>query len=152
METGNLIHLGAELVVQMLMLYSTSPHARRLTEQMLIGDAFNIDVKLDMESKNRNVEILNVYLKTLGLKLTFSRHPKKLDPAFLVEPMYFFDDPKRLVEGLIPLNKEEKFDMEKEVLRLIKERDYVHGLEIYPMEFTRLDKNEGGDWDGNKNA
>ena len=42
--------------------------------------------------------------------------------------------------------------MEKEVLRLIKERDYVHGLEIYPMEFTRLDKNEGGDWDGNKNA
>ena len=152
METGNLIHLGAELVVQMLMLYSTSPHARRLTEQMLTGDAFNIDVKLDMESRNRNVEILNVYLKTLGLRLTFSRHPKKLYPAFLVEPMYFFDDPKRLVEGLIPLNKEEKFDMEKEVLRLIKEKDYVHGLEIYPMEFTRLDKNEGGDLNGNENA
>ena len=52
METGNLIHLGAELVVQMLMLYSTSPHARRLTEEMLTGDAFNIDVKLDMDSKN----------------------------------------------------------------------------------------------------
>lgn len=140
METGNLIHLGAELVVQMLMLYSTSPHARRLTEQLLTGDAFNIDVKLDRESKNRNVEILNVYLKTLGLKLSFKRKPKKIDPAILIEPMYFYDDPKRLVEALIPLNRDEKFDMEKEIVRLLNDKNNGSwGMDIYPMEFTRMD-------------
>jgi len=138
METGNLIHLGAELVVQMLMLYSTSPHARRLAQEMLTGDAFNIDVKLDEESKNRNVEILNVYLKTMGLKLVFSRKPKQYEQPMLIEPMYFYDNPHRLVEGLIPLNKDEKFDMEAEVLRLIKEKNHEQwAMDIYPMEFTR---------------
>lgn len=137
METGNLIHLGAELVVQMLMLYSTSPHARRLTDQMLTGDAFNIDVNLDMESKNRNVEILNVYLKTMGLKLTFKKIPKKIEHGLLIDPMYFFDDPNKLIEGFVSLNKDEKFDLEAEVVRLLKERDSQFGLEIYPMEFTR---------------
>lgn len=140
METGNLIHLGAELVVQMLMLYSTSPHARRLTQEMLTGDAFNIDVKLDMESKNRNVEILNVYLKTMGLKLTFTKIPKKLEHAMLIEPMYFYKNPNELIDGLIFLNKEERLDMEAEVARLLKDRDAGNwGMEIYPMEFTRFD-------------
>lgn len=151
METGNLIHLGAELVVQMLMLYSTSPHARRLTEEMLTGDAFNIDVKLDMESKNRNVEILNVYLKTMGLKLSFERKPKALERGMLIEPMYFYDDPHRLVEALIPLNREEKFDMEAEIARLLREKNNGNfAMEVYPMEFTRLDKNEFPEEEENK--
>lgn len=146
METGNLIHLGAELVVQMLMLYSTSPHARRLTEEMLTGDAFNIDVKLDMESKNRNVEILNVYLKTIGLKLSFKRTPKKLEYPLLVEPMYFYHDPKKLVEPFLFLNKDEKFDLESEVARLLKEKNGPEWiLDIYPMEFTK-DEPNGPDW------
>ena len=150
METGNLIHLGAELVVQMLMLYSTSPHARRLTAEMLTGDAFNIDVKLDMESRNRNVEILNVYLKTMGLKLEFKKIPKKKEHALEIEPMYFFDNPNRLVEAFIPLNKQEKFDMEAEVLRLLKDNSGPQwAMEIYPMEFTR-DEPNGPDWVPNK--
>lgn len=78
METGNLIHLGAKLVVQMLMLYSTSPNARRLTDRLLTDDAFDIDIKLDTNSRNRNVEILNVYLKTMGLRLVFTK--KKIEP------------------------------------------------------------------------
>ena len=147
METGNLIHLGAELVVQMLMLYSTSPHARRLTEEMLTGDAFDVDIKLDDNSKNRNVEILNVYLKTMGLKLTFNRHPKKLEHPMLIEPMYFHDNPNALVEPMIFLNKDEKFDLEQEVKRLIKERDFKWPMEIYPMEFTRMDGEEFKDED-----
>lgn len=143
METGNLTHLGAELVVQMLMLYSTSPHARRLTSEMLTGDAFNIDVKLDMDSKNRNVEILNVYLKTMGLKLTFSKKIKKLESGFIIEPMYFFDNPHKLIDGMIFLDKDENFDIEAEGERLIKESNSGNiGMDIYPMEFTRFDKNE----------
>ena len=135
METGNLIHLGAKLVVQMLMLYSTSPNARRLTESMLTGDAFNVDVKLDMESKNRNVEILNVYLKTMGLKLTFDKIAKKKEHAMLIDPMYFWDDPRRLVEPMVFHHKDEKIDMEAEYQRLLRTRDYKWPMEIYPMEF-----------------
>ena len=135
METGNLVHLGANLVVQMLMLYSTSPNARRLTDQLLTGDAFNVDVKLDMESKNRNVEILNVYLKTMGLKLVFDKIPKKLEHAMLIDPMYFWDDPHRLIEPMVFHHKDEKIDMEKEVRRLLNTNKYQHPMDIYPMEF-----------------
>ena len=137
METGNLIHLGAELVVQMLMLYSTSPHARRLTEEMLTGDAFNIDVKLDMDSKNRNVEILNVYLKTMGLKLAFKKKLKKKKHGMYIEPMYFFDKPNELIQGLAPVHPDENFDIEKEVERLLREKNGPKwGMTFYPMEFT----------------
>lgn len=142
METGNLIHLGAELVVQMLMLYSTSPHARRLTQEMLTGDAFDINVKLDFDSKNRNVEILNVYLKTMGLKLSFKRTPKKIEPPMLFEPMVFYDDPHRLEEPMIFLNKEEKFNLQAEVARLLKDKNNPWAMDTYPMEFTVLNKDE----------
>lgn len=77
METGNLGHLGMETVVTALMLYSSSPHGRRLSEQLLTGDPFTIDIKLDDQSKNRSVEILNAYLTTMGLELAFIKKPKK---------------------------------------------------------------------------
>ena len=86
MELGDLLHAGAEIVTEILMLYSTSPHARRLAVNLLNGDPFNIDIKLDNNSKNRNVEIINAYMKTLGLKFLFERHKKKLeDPLGLIE-------------------------------------------------------------------
>ena len=86
MELGDLLHAGAEIVTEILMLYSTSPHARRLAVKLLNGDPFNIDIKLDNNSKNRNVEIINAYMKTLGLKFSFERHKKKLeDPLGLIE-------------------------------------------------------------------
>ena len=120
------------------MLYSTSPHARRLTDQMLTGDAFDVDIKLDMDSRNRNAEILNVYLKTMGLKLTFKRVKKNLEPGMLIEPMYFYDDPHRLEQGFIFMNKDERIDMEAEIERLLKEKnDPKPAMLIYPMEFTR---------------
>lgn len=77
MESGDLMHLGAEYVVTNMMLMSSSPHGRRLTEGLLVGDPFNIDIKLDENSKNRNAEILNTYLKTMGLRLVFEKVPKK---------------------------------------------------------------------------
>ena len=148
METGNLTHLGAELVVQMLMLYSTSPHARRLTQSMLTDDAFNINVKLDMDSTNRNAEILNVYLKTMGLKLVFRKKPKEFIQPMLINPMSFNFDPSlsqmdRLIKPMTFYSKDEKIDLERNVLRLIEQN---HGLidpiEIYPMTFYGKTKKE----------
>ena len=138
METGNLIHLGAELVVQMLMIYSTSPHARRLTEALLTDDPFNIDIKLDMESKNRNVEILNAYLKSMGLKLVFTRHPKKKAVSMEIHPMIFNRPPEdKLISPFTFFDKNEKLDWREEAARHIKERDMKHPIVIYPMKFFK---------------
>ena len=137
METGNLIHLGAELVVQMLMLYSASPSARRLTSSMLTDDPFNVDVKLDMESKNRNVEILNVYLKTMGLKLVFEKIPKKKTTSISICPIEFYNGPNNgnNIDPMIIFNKDENVDFNywnKLGLENIHDKD---PMRIYVMDF-----------------
>ena len=144
METGNLIHLGAELVVQMLMLYSTSPTARRLTSQMLTGDPFNIDVKLDDKSTNRNVEILNVYLKTMGLKLTFKKIPKKFTNGIIEEPFIYFEeqDPRYYQNAIMPVDPREKFDIVKDCERLINSDKYPNAIEVYPLIYLPESKEE----------
>lgn len=134
METGNLIHLGAELVVQMLMLYSTSPNARRITAEMLTGDPFNIDVKLDDNSTNRNVEILNVYLKTMGLKITFKKIPKEIKHPILIQPMEFSDPKEHYGSPIIFQHPDENFSIEAEVERLMS-GDPQHPVEIVPINF-----------------
>ena len=77
MEFEDLAHMAVELIIQVLMLLSSSPGGRRLHEQLLTGDPFSQDVKLDSDSKSRSVEIINAYLKTIGLKLVFEKVPKK---------------------------------------------------------------------------
>ena len=77
MESGDLAHLGMQYVVMKLMMYRTSPKAIILFLKLLIGDPYNIDIKLDSDSKNRNAEIINALLKTMGLKLVFEKIPKE---------------------------------------------------------------------------
>lgn len=77
MESGDLAHLGMQYVVMNLMLYSSSPQARRLFEELLIGNPYDIDIKLDSDSKNRNAEIINALLKTMGLRLVFTKRLKQ---------------------------------------------------------------------------
>lgn len=83
MESGDLTHLGVEKVIINLMINSASPHGRRLTEKLLTDDPFNIDIRLDDNAKNRGVEILNTYLKTIGLELRFDKIPKCVNPAMI---------------------------------------------------------------------
>ena len=83
METGNLMHLDPEIVVTNLMLYSLSPHGRRLFRNLLVGDPFNIDIKLDEDCSNRTVEIINTYLLTMGLELEFLKKPRVLQTPFI---------------------------------------------------------------------
>lgn len=91
MEFGNLCHMGADLASQVLMIYSSSPLARQLCAQLETGNPFDVDVKLDMDSKNRNAEILNVYLKTKGLRLVFKKHLKKKTVAAVEYPIAYHD-------------------------------------------------------------
>lgn len=76
-------HVGIEYVVSNLMIHSLSPHARRRVEQMLTGDPFDINIQIDDESRNRNAEILNTYLKAKGLHLVFEKIKKKKSESFI---------------------------------------------------------------------
>ena len=87
METGDMSHLGMEIVITNLMIHSVSPKARRLTEQMLTGDPFITDIKLDDDASNRSAEILNTYLKSMGLKFVFNKRLKKPIIAAMINPI-----------------------------------------------------------------
>ena len=77
MESGNLLHMGSEIIACIMMMYSSSPHARRSVQKLYTGDPFDVDIKLDNHSRNRNVEIINARLKTCGYRLVFRKVPKK---------------------------------------------------------------------------
>ena len=77
MEALNLTHVGIEYVIQLIMLYSASPNARALFEKLLIGDPTNIDIRLDETSVNRNAEIIAALMKTMGMKLEFTKKLKE---------------------------------------------------------------------------
>ena len=134
MEIGNFNHMGADLVSQILMIYSSSPMARELCAQLETGDPFNVDVKLDMDSKNRNAEILNVYLKTKGLRITFTKRLKKNKHPMLVSPMSFFD--KLAIEPMIFYENGEKLDVDWAAKHLTETMNGLkHPMYIFPMEF-----------------
>ena len=94
MESADMIHLGILYVVMNLMLYSNSPQARRLFEQLLIGDPYQIDIKLDQDSKNRNAEIINALLKNMGIQLRFVKRPKKIKRLY--RNLLYKDVPNKL--------------------------------------------------------
>ena len=76
MEVNNFNHIGPEAVIQNLMIHSVSPQARKRVEEMYTCNPYDIDIKLDMNSSNRVAEIVNTYLKAIGLRLVFEKVPK----------------------------------------------------------------------------
>ena len=70
--------MGNEIVASIMMMYSSSPHARRSVQTLYTGNPFDVNIKLDNKAKNRNVEIINTRLKTCGYRLVFRKVPKKL--------------------------------------------------------------------------
>lgn len=77
MESGDMMHLGACNVVMTIMIYSSSPQIRMAHQSLLVGDPHNINIKLDMYAKNRNAEIINALMATMGVRLVFKKLPKK---------------------------------------------------------------------------
>ena len=93
MESVDLGHIGMQNVVMNLMLYSASPQARRLFEQLLIGDPYNVNIRLDANSKNRNAEIINALFQTCGIELEFIKEAK--EPKYMVLKKMFEDVPNK---------------------------------------------------------
>lgn len=135
METNNMNHLGADVVISNLMIHSVSPQGRRLVEQMYTGDPFKIDIKLDSDSKNRSAEIANTYLKTIGRRLKFSKR-KKSRPKLAISPVVFSKDPTTYPISFVPKNLRDGFDYEKdfeERQRIEKEKNKRKA--ISPIKF-----------------
>lgn len=141
METNNMDHLGADVVVSNLMIHSTSPQGRRLVEQMYTGDPFQIDIKLDSDSKNRSAEIANTYLKTIGRRLVFIKRKKQRTKVTMC-PITFDHDPVEYPISFVPNQIREGFDYEKD----FKERQELYARmkeagAISPVEFEARSKN-----------
>ena len=89
MEMGDMSHMGVEWVIQVLMLYSASPEARMLCEQMMTGNPYDVDIELGNDSTNIGVQMFNAYLKTIGLALKFFKIPKQKLQPLLKKPFKF---------------------------------------------------------------
>lgn len=109
-EAGCLSHMGTEFTVSNLMIHSTSPHARRLTEQMETGDPHEVNIQMTEESKNRNAEFAETYLKAIGLRMSFIRRAKNMVHAVLRHAVKFLGRPED--RGM------------KQAIRFIDEPDY----------------------------
>lgn len=128
METGNMLHfLNIYAVVQNLMLHSSSPQGRKLSEVLLTGNPFDINVELDNESKNRNVETLQAYLKTIGLKLVFTKKRKTIIHPISFDPIGFT---KR--RDIIPIS----FHKESTINPIKFSSKDIHPIAILPLRFT----------------
>ena len=77
METTNLMHLGPEPTIILLLQYSNSPQGRRRFMELLVGDPIDINIVLDPTCRNRVAEIIAALLKSMNLRLVFEKTPKE---------------------------------------------------------------------------
>lgn len=138
MEMGDMSHMGIELVIQVLMLYSSSPEARMLCEKAMTGNPYKVDIQLENTSTNIQAEILNTYLKTLGLRLKFIKIPKKVLRPLLRQPFRFITKPEStLRDPFIHYHPDEYVDHEAVLKRAEKLAKYRMPLIKTPFEFLK---------------
>lgn len=149
METEDFIHIGAENVVSALMIHSVSPQARRLLEQALTGDPYHVDIVLNSDSKNRNVEILNAYLKTMGLRLTFKKIKKKKVRLMRKPLMVKVDDTKKLMRK-VRVKESMRVQGKPYVewcIEMMKQKESLHKL-MTPLLMSKVENKEEDKSDG----
>lgn len=100
METGDFEHMGSDIVIFNMMMYSLSPIGRRALEEMYEGDPYNIDIKLNSKAKNRSVEQLNAKLKAMGYRMFFRKKKKVKRSAALFHVLEFEDDPNEINQAI----------------------------------------------------
>ena len=89
MEANSSNHLGSEHVIVYLLIHSLSPQARRLVEQMYTGEPYEVDIKLDSDSRNRGAEIVFTYLKTIGKRIYFKKIRKNVKKGIVFSGIKF---------------------------------------------------------------
>lgn len=131
MESDQFAHMGIDYVVSNLMLHSLSPHGRRLVEKMYTDNPFNIDIKLTDKCTNREVEILNAYLKTMGLRLVFYKTRKQKPPELWIEP-FTFETPQEVIQPFEMINLD-NFDQQA-YLDYMKAHDDLMNKQLFHID------------------
>lgn len=112
MESSTLTsHLGVNAILEEFMLSSSSPMARRLHSQLLTGDPFEFNIKLDKECISQSADIGQAYLKTIGLKFRFVKLRKFKKQAVLRRAVSII--PRRERSAVVIVPKEIRDDEEK---------------------------------------
>lgn len=134
MESGDLGHVTMEFVISALMIHSVSPQARRLAEQMLTDNPYDIDIKLNDNSVNRSAQIANIYLKSMGYRLKFLKKKKKITRGVLTKGVTYHWGDKSLRNGVMYVDKAESgFDIDKDFRKMsdtekVKRGVYYDGI------------------------
>lgn len=111
MESADFAHVGMEYVLSMMMVHSVSPKARRLVEKLLVDNPYEINIKPDGECTNRSAEILNTYLKTAGLRLTFTKIRKIVKDAIIRNAVDIYYNP--LNNAITTFKADQHIDVKK---------------------------------------
>ena len=137
MEINNFNHIGPEAVVENLMIHSVSPSARKRVQELYTCNPYDINIKLDEESKNRVAEIVNTYLKAIGLRLVFAKVPKYryIEP---ISPFIFDHNPVVQPFEFVPKDVKDKEKWIKEV-RKFEEEKKNNPNTIQPFVFQGID-------------
>jgi DNA-directed RNA polymerase beta subunit len=139
METNNMAHIGVDALISNMMIHSLSPQGRRLVEQMYTGDPFNIDIKLDSDSKNRSAEIANTYLKTVGRRIRFIKERKKIRKV-TISPITFNRDPIQKPISFVDKELREGYDYVKAYKeRLEFQKKVKESGALSPIKFKGID-------------
>lgn len=145
MEIDVLSDVGIEYVVAVLMIHSVSPQARRLCEQMITGDPFDINIQLDNDSTNRNVEILNAYLKVKGERITFKKIPKE-KVALISQPLIKFIKNSPYAKPLMKIvSEDENFDFDGFYERLAKVQE-MRSKQLFTQDLIKFELDDDGAW------
>ena len=145
MEINNFAHIGTDLVINALLLHSVSPHARKLVEEFSTGNPYITDIQLDDMSTNRSAEIVETYLKAIGLRLKFIKKRKiKKNPinryaliakqAFKKYPIIYTGNIDNMTEEeLIEYNNRLQ-EYHKKLQERIKKGELIDPLEIFDID------------------
>lgn len=112
-------------------------------------DPYHVDIVLNSDSKNRNVEILNAYLKTMGLRLTFKKIKKKKVRLMRKPLMVKVDDTKKLMRKVRV--KESMRVQGKPYIEwyteMMKQKESLHKL-MTPLLMSKVENKEEDKSDG----
>ena len=137
MEHGDLTHISIELVKEMMMLYSSSPHGRLLMQKLYTDDPYNVDIKLDEKSIDRSAEIVNVRFKTMGLRLNFKKVPRNYKNPIERFPLYHESKP---LPVFMHIFKDEKgYDFMKDFKKQLKNEESFNNLAMYHDPMYKMD-------------
>lgn len=139
MESDQFAHMGIDYVVGNLMLHSLSPHGRRMVAEMYTCNPFDINIKLTDKCTNREVEILNAYLKTMGLRLVFYKTRKRKPPEMWIAP-FSMDKPDEIIKPFDIIKDMDNFDQEAYIGYLLSQQNLMQNQVFHIDPFTYFPK------------